>query len=85
MPAGRPFPDEKFFGGLGVILLSAEGSLDLAFAAGVLSAVLGRDTEASDMRGDGGSCNSDTVSLVAMDFESGGVVMRGELAVEPVE
>jgi hypothetical protein len=70
--------------GFGVMLWSAEGSRDFfATGAGVfVVASLGRVAEASDMGGDGGSCTSETVSAVDTDFESGGVVISGELAVE---
>lgn len=71
--------------GLGVVLLSEDGNRDLR-AAGVLAVDnLGRGAEASDMGGEGGSRNSESVSRFESDFESGGVVMRGELAVDPGE
>ena len=74
--------------GLGVI--SAEGRRLLRatpeMAAGVFCKAappfLGSGAEASDMGGDGGSCTSETVSAVDMDLVSGGVVTRGELAVD---
>lgn len=71
--------------GLGVVLLSEDGNRDLR-AAGVLAdESLGRGAEASDMGGEGGSRSSESVSMFERDFESGGVVMRGELAVDPGE
>lgn len=77
--------DELKVLGLGVTLLSADGRRDLlVVSAGVFAAAaaLGRCAEASDMGGEGGSCNSDTVATVDMDLVSGGVVISGELAVE---
>lgn len=75
--------------GLGVMLLSDEGKRerpDALEVAGVLDAILGRVPETSDMGGEGGSGSSERVSSSGTgDLESGGVVMRGELAVEPGE
>lgn len=74
--------------GLGVMLLSDdEGRRERPFrdTAGVLvDATLGKGAETSDMGGEGGSGSSDSVSPSGMgDFDSGGVVIRGELAVDP--
>ncbi len=51
--------------------------------AGVLAgATVGLGADASDMGGEGGSWTSEADSGVERDLVSGGVVMRGELAVE---
>jgi hypothetical protein len=78
--------------GLGVVLAltSAEGRRErltvLRWAEGLEAATLGRGAETSDMGGEGGSGNSERVSPSSVsDLESVGVVMRGELAVEPGE
>ena len=71
--------------GFGVMLLSAEGRRDFLCGAGVLRSELlgfGSDVEASDMGGDGGSWMG---LLGGSSAVSGGVVMRGELAVDPGE
>jgi hypothetical protein len=86
---GRVVDDESKLLGFGVMLLSAEGSrlLVVRVGRGVARGVLSRESlpigaERSDIGGEGGSCTSETVSAVATDFESGGVVINGELAVE---
>lgn len=88
LPGARVDPVGGLALGLGVILFSAEGRRvfrDL-FGAGVLAAAtLGRVAEASDMGGEGGSRRSERESEGKGDLASGGVVMRGELAVEPGE
>lgn len=78
------------FAPLGFGVASADGRRVLRAAperaAGVFCpaapAFLGRGADASDMGGDGGSCTSERVSTVDIDFVSGGVVTRGELAVD---
>lgn len=67
--------------GLGVVLESPEGSFILLFGGfiGVLS-IRFAEPEASEIGGDGGV--PDTVSLVEIDFVSGGVVIMGDEAVE---
>lgn len=72
--------------GLGVVLVSIEGSLDfLVFAAGtgvLIGGTLvfgnGGGADASDMGGDGGSLTG--VLTEEMEEASGGVVTSGELA-----
>lgn len=81
-PEGRIDVENPFGFGLGVAPKSADGKRDLrvveapagkgAFA--VVEGALGIGAEASDMGGDGGSCTS--------TLASGGVVTKGELAVE---
>ena len=74
--------------GLGVALLSSDGRRDLRLRVGTPMGLpgvcLGSD-EASDIGGDGGSVSSEAASVEATDLASGGVVMSGELAVEPGE
>ena len=96
-PGGRLLVDAVNLG-LGVTLWSAEGSRDFRggapTGAGVFggplaaaAATFGSGTEASDMGGDGGSrgpCGAPS-STAARALASGGVVMSGELAVEPGE
>lgn len=78
-----------FARGLGVTLLSAEGSRErlvvLAGAGVRVDATLGRGADASDMGGEGGSRARIRESSAREDFEPGGVVTRGELAVESGE
>lgn len=72
--------------GLGVMLLSAEGRRFFLCGTGVLRRELlgfGSDVEASDMGGDGGSWMGPF--LGGSSAVSGGVVMRGELAVDTGE
>jgi hypothetical protein len=70
-----------------MLLSDDEGRRERPFrdTAGVLvDATLGKGAETSDMGGEGGSGSSDSVSPSGMgDFDSGGVVIRGELAVDP--
>lgn len=85
---GRFVVDEEkvFVRGFGVVLLSADGRRVFLCGAGVLSCVLlglGSEVEASDMGGDGGSWMGPF--LGGSSAVSGGVVMSGELAVEPGE
>lgn len=73
--------------GLGVMLRSAEGRRDLFWAdgAGVFSMELGlgKGAEASDIGGDGGSLRVGAPLFEGgNDMSSGGVVTRGELAIE---
>jgi len=71
--------------GFGVLLTSAETNRDLrvAMEPGVLViVVLQVEKETSDIGGEGGSLSSEIVSAVDCDLVSGGVVIRGELAVE---
>lgn len=71
--------------GLGVMLWSRDGSRDLRGTAppGLVAVVaLAMGADASDMGGEGGSCTSESVSVVERALVSGGVVMSGELAVE---
>lgn len=70
--------------GFGVMLWSAEGRRDLrVVGAGVFKAVfLAKGAETSDIGGEGGSWTSDSVAATESDLLSGGVRIRGELAVE---
>ncbi len=79
----RRFPDGYRAAGLGVVLESPEGSLSLLLGGfiGVLSNCLA-EPEASEIGGDGGVGVSDTVSVVEIDFVSGGVKIIGEEAVD---
>jgi hypothetical protein len=90
LPGARVVAVGGFEKGLGVVLTSAEGRRErltvLRWAEGLEAATLGRGAETSDMGGDGGSGSSESVSPSSVsDLESVGVVMRGELAVEPGE
>jgi hypothetical protein len=81
-PAGRAEPGNPFALGLGVAPKSAEGRRDFravefvptAETLAVAGVAFGIGADASDIGGDGGSWTSALVS--------GGVVTRGELAVE---
>lgn len=73
--------------GLGVTLVSIDGSLDVFLSLGVGAGVLiggtltfgrGGGADASDMGGDGGSCTG--VLVEDTEEDSGGVLMSGELA-----
>ena len=80
----RKFPDWYISPeGLGVVLESAVGSLNLVFGGfkGVFAGGLAVE-EASDIGGEGGVGVSETVSVVDTDLVSGGVVIIGEEAVE---
>jgi hypothetical protein len=87
-PLGKRVPEAAGLDplGLGVISEDRRGFL-LAPAAGVLpdcdveSALLDR-ADASDAEGDGGSCSLEALPATDTPFDSGGVVMSGELAVE---
>lgn len=88
-PAGRTLPPTTgFVRALGVTVLSNDGKRDVLgkvpdglenLPAGV---AFGSGAEASDIGGDGGSFTSETISVSDNDLLSGGVVIRGELAVE---
>lgn len=69
--------------GLGVVLESPDGNFSLLFGGliGVLAIGL-IVAEASDIGGEGGVRVSETVSVVEIDFVSGGVVIIGDEAVE---
>lgn len=77
--------EAKFFG-FGVMLWSMEGSRDFFGGAGVFGlavlAGLGRGAEASDIGGEGGSCCSGATLAGGSESSSGGVEIRGELAVD---
>lgn len=79
--------DKVLVRGFGVMLLSAEGTRAFLCDAGVLRSdeLLGLEieVEASDMGGDGGSWMRGL--LGCRSTVSGGVVMRGELAVDSGE
>jgi hypothetical protein len=87
VPGGRLVVEADNAFGFGVTLWSADGKRDFrcTLLAGVFAAAtLGSGTEASDIGGEGGSWIAGAVSLVD-NLVSGGVVIRGELAVESGE
>jgi hypothetical protein len=85
-PGGRMLVDEVRALGLGVTLRSAEGIRDLVVAGVrslVLDAGLGSGPEVSDLGGEGGSWMVGMLLLGGGRVtSSGGVLIRGELAVE---
>ena len=79
----RRLDDAYLAEGLGVVLESPDGSFILLFGwlIGVFTIRLAF-VDASDIGGEGGVGVSETVSVVEIDFVSGGVVIIGDEAVE---